>query len=173
MLSRQETLLSYEYLKSRQKDAFNAWLKSASADDRHACAVSWNWDGDNTPLEWIIKQPDCEKATALWIFWHAEPTYYMGKFASHAAAQAGSRYDLAAYDFIKAILDRWKAHVYRNDEIMFDPASANASISDVERYTGHAELSIPVAMVHAVGRREAQSSHRFDEGIPFFILNGQ
>ncbi len=162
--------MGYAYLTDDQKSAFHQWLKSASEDDRHGCAYSWNWDHDTGPLRWIFEQPDCERATAQLLFWRTEPTYYARKYPNRAAAEAGPDYELKVYDFIFDILKRWKGGFYRGETIAYDALEDGfAAAGDVRQFAGHAELSIPESMVLPTGRRPARPSEQFDEGIPFSI----
>jgi hypothetical protein len=57
---------------------FAAWLKSADPDERHMAAMYCNWDYGIAPLLWIVRQPDCDIATAAYIFFGCEPSYYLG-----------------------------------------------------------------------------------------------
>jgi hypothetical protein len=55
------------------------WLEQQGADEMHRVALGWNWDNDTMPLRYIIDRPDCDRGTALTIFFSAEPD----RFASH------------------------------------------------------------------------------------------
>ncbi|MBX7494724.1 DUF4274 domain-containing protein [Qipengyuania sp. 6B39] len=51
------------------------WLKTASPEDWHRVASSFDTrnDGSMDALHWIISQEECDKATALMVFWKTEP----------------------------------------------------------------------------------------------------
>lgn len=54
-----------------------AWLETASPDDWHRAVLDFNWDWDIDPLFWIARQPQCDKATALTMFWMGQPAYHL------------------------------------------------------------------------------------------------
>ncbi len=54
-----------------------AWLNSHGPDDWHRVALDFNWDGPLYVLDWIVRQEDCDMATALTIFWKGEPAYWI------------------------------------------------------------------------------------------------
>jgi hypothetical protein len=51
-----------------------AWLQDAGPDDWHRAALDFNWGNPLYLLDWIVKQDDCDVATALTIFWLGVPT---------------------------------------------------------------------------------------------------
>jgi len=50
-----------------------AWLESVNPDDWHRVALDFNWDSPLYLLDWIVRQEDCDAATALTLFWKGEP----------------------------------------------------------------------------------------------------
>ncbi|MGX5801798.1 DUF4274 domain-containing protein [Bradyrhizobium sp. Arg314] len=54
-----------------------AWLEKASPDDWHRAVLDFNWDWDIDPLLWIARQSQCDKATALTMFWMGQPAYHL------------------------------------------------------------------------------------------------
>jgi hypothetical protein len=52
-------------------------IDKANPDDWHAVASTWNFDSGYLPLTWIIPYTECDKATALLLYWLSEPTYSM------------------------------------------------------------------------------------------------
>lgn len=58
--------------------ALAAWLRQANPDDWHQMAESWNWDYGFGPLLWIVRQPECDLATAAMIYYLADPSHYEG-----------------------------------------------------------------------------------------------
>lgn len=54
-----------------------AWLESTGPEDWHRVALDFNWDEPLYLLDWIVRQPDCDVATALTIFWRGEPECWL------------------------------------------------------------------------------------------------
>jgi Domain of unknown function (DUF4274) len=101
---------------------FCSRLKSATPDEWHSVAEEWNWDQDIAPLYWIIKQPQCDMATALTIFFHACPEDAANDFASPRGLmqQVGEGYGIAV-----EIRDRWERGFYTRSEIAYDKSESD------------------------------------------------
>ena len=54
-----------------------AWLEAADPDDWHRVSIDFNWDEPLYVLDWIVRQPNCDVATALDIFWKGEPECWL------------------------------------------------------------------------------------------------
>lgn len=63
-------------------DALIWWLERQDRRELHRVALDWNWDKSTRPLRYIVDRPDCDKGTALTIFFSGEPEQY----ASHNAS---------------------------------------------------------------------------------------
>lgn len=58
-------------------DAMIWWLQQQRDPAQlHRAALNWNWSRDTRPLRHIVDRPDCDKGTALSIFFLAEPDRY-------------------------------------------------------------------------------------------------
>jgi hypothetical protein len=93
-----------------------AWLRSASPDGWHAMADGWNWDNGIEPLAWIARQPDCDKATALTIYWRTEPHYYAQYDWLPPGGQKATWDELVAATAVQ-IAARWSDGFYHRSEI--------------------------------------------------------
>jgi hypothetical protein len=123
-------------------------------DDWHRLALYGDWDFvDIQTWRAIVTQPDCDRATALAIFWKASPEYFV-EFPDRAAVPAINRAD---YDLVTLIRDRWKAGAYTRAELEFDPDTDAWPMDRDElerRYGDRVEQLIPSDMrVQLHGRR--------------------
>lgn len=123
-------------------------------DDWHRLVLYGNWDFVDAGV-WrdIAMQPDCDRATALAIFWMASPEYYV-EFASRETVPEVNR---AGYDLINTIRARWQAGDYPRAELAFDPETDVWPI-DLEglrqRYGARVDQLMPAGMrVRLEGRR--------------------
>jgi hypothetical protein len=80
------------------------WMSNKGAPEWHGVAVNWNWDYGVKPLLWIVDQPDCDKATALTVFWLSEPLYEMDE------KHRGDHLKDDTYKLVHRILDNWKRY---------------------------------------------------------------
>jgi len=59
------------------------WMSKKGPAEWHGVAEGWNWDEGEEPLLWIVEQPQCDRATALTIFWYGEGFNHL-EHANHA-----------------------------------------------------------------------------------------
>lgn len=96
-----------------------AWLEKADPDDRHRAALDFNWGGPLYLIDWIVRQPDCDIATALTVFWAGQPTAWMEEQGASTGEPDGFSYlnrQICAY-----IADRVRAGGYTRSSIAFAP----------------------------------------------------
>jgi hypothetical protein len=130
-----------------------AWLRGASPDEWHAMAADWNWDNGDEPLIWIARQPDCDKATALLIYWGFDPSFFAARHFMPPAD--GSHWDMQAAAAVVHIAARWRAGFYRRAEIAW---------TDVPRKPNLAQLGVDDSMARPLPGRVIEA--RFDGGHP-------
>ncbi|MFK7748889.1 MAG: DUF4274 domain-containing protein [Kordia sp.] len=95
------------------------WKKqivTATAKEIHSFAVYYNWDNGTKFLRWAIKQPQCDKGTALCIYWHGSPEYYT-QFASKKETDSWAQ---DAYALLAAIEKRIKKNDFKTNNYKFN-----------------------------------------------------
>jgi Domain of unknown function (DUF4274) len=97
-----------------------AWLKQNSPDDWHRVALDFNWGEPLYLLDWIVRQPDCDIATAVTIFWKGEPECWLEEDGSveHEAPNGFSDLNKALCVYIA---ERVAAKGYTRSQIAFHP----------------------------------------------------
>ncbi|MBL8656986.1 MAG: DUF4274 domain-containing protein [Altererythrobacter sp.] len=96
-----------------------AWLGANDPDDWHRVALDFNWSEPLYLLDWIVRQQNCDIATALTIFWKGEPEAWLEESESSADEPNGFSYlnkVVCSY-----IADRVRAGGYQRSEIAFIP----------------------------------------------------
>ena len=53
------------------------WLETADPDEWHRVVLDFNWGEPLWLLDWIVKQPVCDLATALTVFWVGQPMAWL------------------------------------------------------------------------------------------------
>lgn len=93
------------------------WAASRDPDDWHRLALFANWDFVELALfRRIAMQPNCDRATALALFWKSQPEYFL-EYPDRAAVPEINR---ELYDLVVLIRERWRAGTYIRAEIAFD-----------------------------------------------------
>lgn len=128
-----------------------------SPDDWHRLALFGNWDFiDESVWRTIVLDPDCDRATALAIFWRASPEYFVG-FHDRTSVPAANQ---PHYDLINLIRERWQRGAYVRSELAFDPDTDAWPLDFEELRRRHGarvdELMPPTMRVRLDGRRIAQ-----------------
>jgi Domain of unknown function (DUF4274) len=122
------------------------WAASRGPDDWHRLALFANWDFvEPAALRWIAVQPNCDRATALALFWKSQPDYFL-EFPQRAAVPAVNR---DGYDLVALIRERWQAGMYRRAELAFDRESDAGPVDFAaleRRFGARVEQFMPVSM---------------------------
>jgi hypothetical protein len=114
-------------LSSQKFVRFARWLRTTSDPDIwHIVATRWNWDYSHAPLLWIIRQENCDIATALEIFFLADPSYYFRWVNDRSSVPAEN---LEMFDFLTEIRQRLARGFYKRSEIGFDGEKQMSSVS--------------------------------------------
>jgi hypothetical protein len=87
------------------------WLADKSPDVWFEVTQNLNWDNAYRVLDWIISQPQCDKANAASIFWGADPLYHLRPEA--AAWESSSE----GFLLLDKVLRNWKAGFYTRAEL--------------------------------------------------------
>jgi hypothetical protein len=141
------------------------WLMSeAGPDDWHIAADSWNWDNGLMPLTWIIRQRQCDKATALNIFYLSAPEYYL-QFAGDRTRMPPWHVD--NFDFICELRQRYVDGFYTRSEIALDVSNW----ASVWREPG-AERDFPEVMRQSLSGRDLLDEPHpiYANGLPVWLL---
>ena len=104
-------LLNTDLLMSKElQDKFN------TPELLHFLADNWNWDNDIAIIRLISESPICSKATALMIFWLAQPCDY-----TQYKLRSKQSNDDDVFEIIQTILNRFKTDDYLETSITYNP----------------------------------------------------
>lgn len=144
-----------------------AWLKTATPDDWHRVALDYNWDEGVETLYWIVQQPDCDRATALDIFWKGQPAWFLCLALKEGRDEA----DDQTWTMLKYIAARINARGYTRSKIAFD---ATPSLrQDYDELAGYAKqlpnspLQAHRDMLRSARGREVVNDMEFYRRYPF------
>lgn len=102
-----------------------AWLQGVSPEEWHRVALDFNWGNRLDALYWIVQQPECDRATALTIFWLAQPTaWHLGQPSEAEAIQSSEADAIQSNSpevkLVRFIAARLHAKGYTRARIAFD-----------------------------------------------------
>jgi len=89
----------------------------STADEMHQVAARYNWDQGTAPLKWIATHKDCDRGTALTIYWMGRPHWY----AQYAKAADVPSYERDTFGLLRSIEKRYSKGGYERSEVRFDP----------------------------------------------------
>lgn len=139
-----------------------AYLAQATPEEWHQVAWNWNWDAGIEPLRWIIRQPTCDRGTALLVYWYAGPRYK----ARYASRDEVPLYQLEGFDLVMEIEAGFLAGRYSNAQISFDPRDDLGHDWTAEYGDQPYRRLIPPQMYMASPGRKVARDGNFDEGYP-------
>jgi hypothetical protein len=120
-----------------------AFLQNSPPDDWHRYAFYHNWNERLDGLYWIVSQPQCDRATAILIFWKGEPTGY--DYEEEEERMGDDVYAVAP--MLRYISERFNTAGYPRAEIAYDFLEA----------AGHDAGSDYAAMIEAGRLRDFDS----------------
>ncbi len=88
----------------------------------HFIADNYNWDDGAEVLNWIIESPLCDKATAMMIFWRAQPDY-----CTNFATKEEAEYDGDIWELLQNIMRNMEQGFYTHAHLEYDPAKDPAA----------------------------------------------
>jgi Domain of unknown function (DUF4274) len=105
----------------------------SSPEEFHALMLSWNWDYGIVEPEMILDHPDCDKGTAILM-------YFLGGAGYHR--QFSSREEvpdvnIESYDFIMKARAALEADNFASVRMTFDPTEYLDDYDDVHKYWDH------------------------------------
>ncbi|MCY1132354.1 DUF4274 domain-containing protein [Bacteroides fragilis] len=86
-------------------------------DELHYLANVVNWDIHIPILDWIVKQAICSEATALMIFWQAQPQ----DFTVYKWNATRINEDIAVFQLIKVIITNYTNGFYLKTDLHYNP----------------------------------------------------
>lgn len=101
-------------------EALIKYLKKNTPREWHQTANGWNWDSNLDVLKWIIFQKECDKATALLIYWRSIP-HWTHQYLSEKEVRGEK--DLYNLNFL--VEKNYMSGFYTYENIRFDPNNDN------------------------------------------------
>jgi hypothetical protein len=121
------------------------FLATTESDiELHYFVDHWNWGGGVEAMRAVAEHPHCDAATALLIYWRADPQYYLKFHARDAVPD----YNRGGYDLVLAIEARYLSDCYsRGGEVGYVPSE---DMRIAEPVPG--DRTIPVLLLQGVRR---------------------
>ncbi len=143
------------------------YLKKNSPEERQKLALCWNFDNSKQVIRWIVSQPDTDKGTVLFLYWHMNPAYYK-QFASREECEQKASWAVEEYDIIALTEKNYCSDFYRNQSYAFDPENDfyNSGYDWTKEYEENEGTGkIPKEMFSALEGEILENPH-WEEGIP-------
>ena len=93
-----------------------------SSTELHEFMLHYNWDDGVEVPRVVINNKNCDSGTALMVYWFAGP----GNFYQYETPNEASRnYEIALYDLIQEIEQKYLGGFYQSNRILFNPRYDN------------------------------------------------
>jgi hypothetical protein len=103
---------------------FDRVLAQMSAEELHAFVREMNWDGGGADrLRRVLAHPQCDRGTALMIYWLARPTFYLAYETRDRVRDELWPSALEDYDMLRDIERRFAEGEFASADIAFDPTN--------------------------------------------------
>jgi hypothetical protein len=89
----------------------------------HRRAQHYNWDAGTDALWKIIRDPNCDRATALMIYWKSRPEWDL----QYAERSEVPDWRLEVYDLQLALVEQYERGFYQLQTLSFDPRNDNGN----------------------------------------------
>jgi Domain of unknown function (DUF4274) len=125
--------------------------ENRDAEELHAFANTYHWDKGIWALDELLRNPACEAATALFIYWRAAPEYYR-QFANRDEVPSFQRED---FDFVAALERRYVAGEFPKGVLGYDPSSPDhndgtSMVGEYDKYGLSIARTLPPVMYEPV-----------------------
>ncbi|OJW00816.1 MAG: hypothetical protein BGO39_20485 [Chloroflexi bacterium 54-19] len=130
-----------------EEDDFLAQL--TTPEELHQLAWKYNWDDGAGIPDWIIKQPFCDRGTALLLFWRAAPgpCYYAYANREELSQTKTLLFDLDFYDLVQEIEEKYLSGFFSQQNIAFNPANDQGTDWIKENLDVKVKREIPAIML--------------------------
>ena len=95
----------------------------------HLIAGNYNWDDGAEVLSWIVDSLICDKATAVMIFWHAQPSFFT-QFKNKEEAE----WEAEVYTLVHKIMENLEKGLYKTNLISYNPQTDQKAENVDETY---------------------------------------
>lgn len=112
----QKVAPSKQYYEQEQKRMIE-WLAQQPPLIVDAAAKELNWDFASDVLVWILNQPTTDAATAVWLFYLGEPSFYLPTKSKDGSLVVN---DLDN-EVVKAFITNWPKDFYSKGSVIFKP----------------------------------------------------
>ena len=116
-------------------------IKELSRDALHELVSHHNWDEGYGPLRAALQSPNCDRGTALWIYWHAAPES-LRTYANAAEAKG----DAERFNLVMWIHELYLNGTFGEATIAYDPTSPEDMTGLYPESDADAKWQVPNAM---------------------------
>jgi Domain of unknown function (DUF4274) len=100
------------------KASFAPAFRHLGPEKWHCFAAQWNdWNAGVEYLDWIVRQPDCERATAQLIFWKGNPDHYIPEKGSESDDHEARERASDVFRMLKVIAENWTSGFYKSNRL--------------------------------------------------------
>jgi hypothetical protein len=131
--------------KERVRQAFEDESKVSALQtpgELHLFAGQWNYGDFPEPLFSIIRNPECDKGTALYIYWLSDPVSFFELYLNEDEAASQGEWTLGYYRLLSEIQERIMSGFYSNERISIEPEKVAVG----ELTSGNLRTKIPDIM---------------------------
>jgi hypothetical protein len=127
------SIVSQEEWDRMENEIVIDYAKNATPVLLHQMAMDWNYDNSNAFFNWLIDNPETDKATALMIYWMSGPRWSK-KFADREEVSKTTSWYLEDFDFIERLEEKILTGFFKNSNFAYDPANEHTGTDWTQEY---------------------------------------
>jgi hypothetical protein len=128
------------------EDESENWLRTdllETTEELHYFATLWNWDDRADALFAIIRNPLCDRGTALHFYWLTDPVHFFGSYATASDIEEWNTQKQGYFELLCEIQQRVTDGFYTIETIAVNPQE----IAVGETQSGKLKKDIPEIML--------------------------
>jgi hypothetical protein len=142
------------------------YLKRVSPKTVHQMAMEWNWDSSDHFFDFVVDNPNADKATILMIYWMAGP-----RFDKQFSTKEESRQRMGSdstFELLEKIESNFQKDFYKSAKFHYDPNTEDhtGTIGAMQYLEIEIVRDIPGIMFQKLSGEVIEANDDFDEGIP-------
>lgn len=160
--------ITYEQYEQIWNQTIIDFLKNASQEERYQLVSEWNHDSGYEVFNWIMNDPETDKATILMMFWQSGGECNK-IYADREDMIKKSAWDAERFDLIEQLEERYLSGFYKNQVFAYDPTNDNGGYDWTKEDWGELKRELPSEMLQKLDGIKVQFAQDWAEGVPPYI----
>lgn len=152
----------YDYLSNK---ILLDYVKDATPIVWHQMAMDWNYDSDNAFFDWLIDNPQTDRATVLMIYWMSAPQLNK-QYKDRDDVLSKEAWYIDDFDFIETLEPKLLQGFFQNNNFSYNPKGDHTGTDWTTQYSDLKMVREIPAQLYQAQEGLIVPEANFIEGIP-------